>query len=196
MEVTRLRAAAAAPDEAAARRDRIARAVCAKLPQMPPSAINVLTLVAAPGGYEAGDLIDALRALTETAARRDDAFFVRRGFLGARDFGRQLQRVSAILLRPSPPDDAEPGALWPNPQAKHALPPDIARILARSRRGSDAGEAPASMAARRRRPIEPFPARVAGGGVTRCTNTMVRIRPYMGLIAMPPPGRRYERKPR
>ena len=131
MEVTRLRAAAPAPDEAAARRDRIARAICAKLPQMPPSAINVLTLVVAPGAYEAGDLTEALRLLTGAAARRDDAFFVRRGFLGARDFGRQLQRVSAILLGPAPPDDAEPGALWPNPQAKHPLPPDIARILAR-----------------------------------------------------------------
>jgi hypothetical protein len=131
VEVTRLRAAAAAPDEAAARRERIARAVCAKLPQMPPSAINVLALVREPGGYEAEDLPAALHALIDAATRRDDAFFTRRGFLGARDFGRQLQRISAVLLRPAPADEGQPGALWRNPQAKHPLPPDIARILSR-----------------------------------------------------------------
>jgi hypothetical protein len=64
--------------------------------------------------------------LQERVERKDDDFFARRSFLGARDFSRHYGRLSAVrLLTPDAP------ILWLQPQARHPLPPDLATLLRR-----------------------------------------------------------------
>ncbi|MEA2576180.1 MAG: hypothetical protein QOH93_3478 [Chloroflexia bacterium] len=124
VEVTRLRGtqAGTSPEPV-----KLSNTLCAKLQQMPPSVINILVLAADDAPYSGDDLEASLRLLQEHAERKDDEFFTRRGFLGARDFLRQYSRLSAIRL-------VTPGAppiLRLQPQARHALPSDLANILRR-----------------------------------------------------------------
>ncbi|HET8568563.1 MAG TPA: hypothetical protein VFM93_06220 [Candidatus Limnocylindria bacterium] len=101
----------------------LARAICDKLGQLPPSIANVL-IVGGPGTPpEALPL--AVAWLDERAARRDDAAFVARGLAGARDYARRAQRLSAAIAV------SEGGApqVWRNPRARHPLPEDLARAL-------------------------------------------------------------------
>ncbi len=132
VEVTRLRsgvAIAASPDPAAAL-PKMLNTLCAKLGQLPPSIINVLVLVADSDMYEAEVVGVALRLLSDRAAHKDEEFFTRRGFAGTRDFQRQYARLSAVLFRPfSEAGPPTPATLWPNSQARHPLPSDIAAIL-------------------------------------------------------------------
>ncbi len=124
VEVTRLRAGTG---EGAAPPAKLGNALCAKLLQLPPSLMNVLVLAADEAAYGAADVSAAVDALRERAAQRDDAFFMRRGFAGARDFHKHYGRLSAVrLVGP----DAAP-VLWRNPQARHPLPPDLTAILGR-----------------------------------------------------------------
>jgi hypothetical protein len=131
VEVTRLRAGGTGPPgEEAVPRIKIANTICAKLAQLPPSVINVLVLVTDGAAYEAGDLAGAPAWLAERALRKDDSFFQRRGLLGTRDFHHHYQRLSAVLLRRLvATGELAPLGLWPNPQARHPLPADLATIL-------------------------------------------------------------------
>jgi hypothetical protein len=133
VEVTRLRITPAPePVDPAADQAKILNTICAKLGQMPPSIINVLVLVADPNMVEAEAVAAAIRLLADRAAHKDDAFFARRGFISARDFQRQYARLSAILFRPLSLGTAPTSAtLWPNAQARHPLPTDIAAVLQR-----------------------------------------------------------------
>ncbi|MDQ3930984.1 MAG: hypothetical protein M3328_17800 [Chloroflexota bacterium] len=140
VEVTRVRGgqAGSVPEPG-----KLANTLCAKLAQLPPSMINILVLAAddapnsagdhslaaspAPGEALASGLRSAVALLQERAERKDDEFFTRRGFLGARDFLKYYNRLSAIrLLTP----DAPP-LLRLQPQARHPLPPDLATLLRR-----------------------------------------------------------------
>ena len=130
VEVTRLRARAAADPADPAALNKILNTLCAKLGQMPPSIINVLALVADGADYTADEIAGAIRLLGDRATHKDDSFFTRRGFSGARDFQRQYARLSAVLFYPLPGSvPPGPATLWPNAQARHLLPPDIAAIL-------------------------------------------------------------------
>lgn len=110
---------------------KLANTLCAKLAQMPPGMMNVLVLAADDAPYGGDDPASGLRRavtlLQERAERKDDEFFTRRGFLGTRDFHKHYSRLSAIRL--VTPD--APPVLWLQPQARHALPPDLANILRR-----------------------------------------------------------------
>jgi hypothetical protein len=108
---------------------KLANTLCVKLVQLPPSMINILALVAddAQYGYGEDGLVGAMRLLQERVERKDEEFFTRRGFLGARDFLRHYGRLSAIRL--VTPD--APPVLRLQPQARHPLPPDLAAILRR-----------------------------------------------------------------
>ena len=135
VEVTRLRGQAVesgAPLEPG----KLANTLCAKLQQLPPSLINVLALAVGPELANdvrfsedtlAGGLGGAVTLLQERVERKDDEFFTRRGFLGARDFLKYYGRLSAIRL--TAPD--VPPILRLQPQARHPLPPDLAAILRR-----------------------------------------------------------------
>jgi hypothetical protein len=105
---------------------RLAAAVCAKLGQLPPAAINVLVIA----GHEArtAGAARAMADLKRRAERRDEAYFARRGFASARAFVVASYRLSAILL----PDEAAPPAppgLWLNPEATHPLPAPLRTAL-------------------------------------------------------------------
>jgi hypothetical protein len=102
---------------------RLATAICAKLGQLPPGAINVLVL--AGPDVHAGDVRHAVAALRRRAQNRDDAFFTRRGFASARAFTAASHRLSAILL----PDEEPPAGLWLNPDAGHPLPAALRTAL-------------------------------------------------------------------
>jgi hypothetical protein len=106
---------------------KLVNTLCAKLPQLPPSVINVLMLTADEAPYTLDDLAGAVRLLRERTEHKDDEFFSRRGFLSARDFLKNYLRLSAIRLTTPA---AEP-ALWLQPQARHPLPQDLANILRR-----------------------------------------------------------------
>ncbi len=124
VEVTRLRggSAGAVPEPG-----KLANTLCIKLVQLPPSMINILVLAADDAPYSGDDLTNGLRLLQERVEHKDDEFFTRRGFLGARDFLRHYSRLSAIRL--VMPD--VPPVLLLQPQARHPLPPDLATLLRR-----------------------------------------------------------------
>lgn len=122
VEVARLRGG---PADAAPEPHKLGYILCAKLGQFPPGMINILVLAAEDTPYGGEDLAGALRLLQDRAEHRDDPFFIRRGFLGYRDFLKQYSRLSGVrLLGP----DAPP-VFRLYPQARHPLPPDLATIL-------------------------------------------------------------------
>ena len=127
VEVRRLHRApsSGAPADQAA----LVRAVCDKLGQLPPAMINVLVLGAGPSSAT-NALASAMLWLQERATQKDEALFVQRGFTGVRDFVRHYRRLSAALWLAG--EAATPVAsLWRNPLARHLLPVDLAKVLAR-----------------------------------------------------------------
>ena len=123
VEVRRLRAVA--DEDEAARAARLVYVLGDKVRQMPPSIVNLLWL-SVDGVLAVDEVNAAAAALRQQAEGKDDAFFARRGFVGAADFLARYQRLSGVVLR-SPGDIA----LWPNPTARHKLRPDIATALTR-----------------------------------------------------------------
>lgn len=117
--------------------------LCDKLRQLPPSVSNVLVIFGTSAGLREGgqgapfDVGAAMAQLRAAADRKDEAFFTRRGLEGARDFLRQLPKLSAVVVRGSEgtaADGLAPLALasWVNPQARHPLAPDLRNALLRS----------------------------------------------------------------
>lgn len=110
---------------------KISGTICTKLVQLLPSMINIVVLYADDVTYSVEDLENGLQSaiaiLQERADRKDDEFFTRRGFLGARDFHRYYSRLSAIRL--VTPDT--PPVLRLQPQSRHPLPSDLLVILRR-----------------------------------------------------------------
>ncbi|HLJ81815.1 MAG TPA: hypothetical protein VKT52_10040, partial [Ktedonobacterales bacterium] len=117
--------------------------LCDKLRQLPPSVSNVLVIYSTSG--ESGeerqrapfDVGAATAQLRSAAERKDEAFFTRRGLDGARDYLRQLPKLSAVVVRggeETVSDGAAPLAMasWMNPQARHPLAPDLRNALLRS----------------------------------------------------------------
>ena len=124
VEVRRLRGQATAA--------KLGEGICAKLRQMPPSAVNVLLVGvdADPGGDL--DAVTPIKYLIQRAEARHDEFFTQRGFHDARDFLRAFQRLSGLLLRADWYDaPASSAALWLNPRARHPLPADVRKLLER-----------------------------------------------------------------
>jgi hypothetical protein len=130
VEVRRLRGpalASSAPGDV----ERLVRVVCDKIGQLPPSMINVLILGADGPPSTSDALAPAMRWLRDRAAHKDEELFRKRGFAGTRDFLRHYQRLSGILWAVGE-HGAQRAGLWRNPQARHALPADLATALTRS----------------------------------------------------------------
>ncbi len=122
VEVTRLRTAC---DGA-----RWAEVICAKLRQLPPAQANVLVVATSMGQCVDVDLAQPVRMLRTLAERKEDSFFAQRGWRDARDFLRQLPRLSTVVWWDA--WDAPTGGawmLWHNPQAKHPLPHEARNAL-------------------------------------------------------------------
>lgn len=122
VEVKRLRQPLAAADT------RLAETLADKIGQLPPQIANVIALSATPRP-SAQQLAAALARLGEPAQRRDDAFYQRRGYAGARDFLRRQARLSALLALPVA---ASPAVLWRPARPAVPLAPDLARTLLRA----------------------------------------------------------------
>lgn len=111
---------------------RWASVVGDKLRQLPPSIANVLLIGCDADLTPPLDVAEAMARLRALAERRDDDFFARRGQENGKDFLRQLQRLSAIVVIAGW-ERADGGmmSLWLNAQAKHPLPHDLSQSLAR-----------------------------------------------------------------
>lgn len=96
-----------------------------KLRQMPPSTPNVLALAGEASLASAEPVQAALRALAAPSRAGDDAACRRWGFAGARDLHRRMERLSAVALLAA-------AILWEHPRARHPLPPDLRKALART----------------------------------------------------------------
>ncbi len=126
VEVRRLRGANAGDF------DRWASVVCDKVRQMPPSIANVLLVGCDADVAPALDVGEAMARLRALAERKDDDFFVRRGFPAAKDYLHQLPRLSAIVLVAGwERTDGSAVLLWLHAQAKHPLPHDLSHAFAR-----------------------------------------------------------------
>jgi len=127
VEVRRLRGSAVTSGTTADP-GRLIRAVFDKLGQLPAAMMNVL-VIGADGPSSAADTLAPVMLWLQTrAAQKDEALFRERGFTGTRDFLRHYQRLSGALWLVGEPG-APRASLWRNPQARHPLPPDLARAL-------------------------------------------------------------------
>lgn len=94
----------------------------AKLRQLPPSAPNAL-LVAMEGDTAAAfDVATAIRGLRARADRKDESFFLRRGFDGTRGFYERFLRLGGVIVWCEAAAGDERAALWTNGSARIALP--------------------------------------------------------------------------
>lgn len=125
VEVTRLRLLGDEADDPAGSGAvrRVARVICDKIGQCLPGGANLL-VVALPFGVAREDLVPAALRLLDRPSPpglRPE---------GVRAFLRHRQRLSAVALCAFSPE-GEPLTvhLWTNPQARHPLPPEIARLL-------------------------------------------------------------------
>jgi hypothetical protein len=143
VEVKRMRAAAVAPvppalvdadvPRAEELRDtnKLINTICAKLGQLLPGTINLLALSADGMVYQEEGVAQAMKLLKQHAERKDEEYFVRRGFTSARDFLHDYQRLSAVLVRRGWDDGGAPTALWLNKEAQRPVPNDLYAILRR-----------------------------------------------------------------
>jgi hypothetical protein len=111
---------------------RIASTACQKIGQLPPGMINLLAIASDSDLYREPDVAAAMAGLRGRAERKDDPFFTRRGFLNARDFLKQYQRLTAVLFHThAAGGDGRPSTLWPNPIGRQRLPDDLRNALQR-----------------------------------------------------------------
>jgi hypothetical protein len=111
---------------------RIASTACQKIGQLPAGMINILAISSDSERYHASDVAAAMASLRTRAERKDDPFFTRRGFLGAGDFLKQYQRLSAVLFHTQLADsDEHADILWLNAIARQRLPNDLSNALQR-----------------------------------------------------------------
>lgn len=96
-----------------------------KLRQMPPSAPNVLAIAGDSTLSSAAPIQEALRELAALASSGDDVACRHRGFAGARDVLRRMERLSAVAL-------LAVAILWEHPRARRPLPPELRKALART----------------------------------------------------------------
>jgi hypothetical protein len=128
VEVKRLRTATPAEQ---AEPQKLPNAICAKLGQMLPGALNILALGADDERYDEDAIARAVRLLKQHAEQKDDGFFVRRGFAHARDFLHGYLRLGAVVVSHGLGARAAPAALWINKEARHPLPNDLATMIRR-----------------------------------------------------------------
>jgi hypothetical protein len=132
VEVKRFRASAIDRTAEPPEYSRIASTTCQKIGQLPAGMINILAIRSDSDQYHASDVAAAMAGLRTRAERKDDPFFTRRGFLGAGDFLKQYQRLSAVLFHPHiAAGDGQPGQLWRNTIARRQLPNDLRNALQR-----------------------------------------------------------------
>lgn len=124
VEVKRLRAGERALES------RVADAVCEKLRQMPPSIPNLLWIAAEDAAGAALDLRAAMKRLLQRVEAGDEALLARHNFADRAEFFAGWLRLSGVVVRIAR-EGAAMSQLWANPQARHALPRELAVLLSR-----------------------------------------------------------------
>ncbi|MEP6680769.1 MAG: hypothetical protein ABJB65_04755 [Chloroflexota bacterium] len=108
----------------------------AKLRQLPPGAPNAVLIAIEGDSADALDVAAATRRLRARADARDDAFFVRRGFKGGRDFNLRYRRLGGVVVWCEAAGANHRAAIWINPSARIGLPERaVAACLSRIRAG-------------------------------------------------------------
>jgi hypothetical protein len=110
--------------------NKLINTICAKLGQLLPGTSNVLALSTDGVTYQEDDIAQTMKLLKQHANRKDEDYFLRRGFPSARDFLHDYQRLSAVLIRRGWNDDGAP-TLWLNKEAQRPLSRDLYTILRR-----------------------------------------------------------------
>jgi len=103
-------------------------ALLAKLRQLPPSVPNAVLLAIDGEGVDAVDVEAATRALRARADRKDEEFFVDRGFDGTRGFYERFLRLGAVFFLGEAASGEGRASLWLNRSARIALPARAARV--------------------------------------------------------------------
>lgn len=116
LEVTRLRNADAAMAHGGP--------MLAKLRQLPPSVANGLLIVVDEGPRF--DPAIVARSLRARADAKDEAFFVRRGLKGSREFYDRFLRLGAVIVW----SDVETADVWVNRSARIPVPGDALQAAA------------------------------------------------------------------
>jgi len=114
LEVTRLRR----PQGSA----EIGSPILTKLHQLPPSVPNALVLSVPGAGVDAVGVEAAMRDIRSRADRKDEAFFLARGFAGSRAFYERFLRLGAVMLWCEEASADSRAALWVNRSARIAVP--------------------------------------------------------------------------
>ncbi len=94
-----------------------------KLGQVMPSMINILVCTSNSSTHERHDLIDAIRSINQLIIKKDESFFIRKGFHGIDDFLSYTKHLSGILFRSTWSEEAKAlNFLWCNSQAENQIP--------------------------------------------------------------------------
>ncbi len=108
----------------------------AKLRQLPPGAPNAILIAIEGDNADALDVAAAIRRLRARADAKDDAFFVRRGFKGTRDFNLRYRRLGAVVVWCEAAAGNQRAATWISRSARIPVPERaIAACLSRLRGG-------------------------------------------------------------
>ncbi len=108
----------------------------AKLRQLPPGAPNAVLIAIEGDNADALDVAAATRRLRARADAKEDAFFVRRGFKGARDFNLRYRRLGGVVVWCEAAGANHRAALWTNGSARIGLPERaVAACIGRLRGG-------------------------------------------------------------
>lgn len=119
VEVTRLRGE---PNPAA-----FAGTLMPKLLQLPPSVPNAVVMAITDRDADALDVDAAVRSVRDRADRKDEAYFVTRGFQGSRGFYDRFLRLGAVLVWSENAAGSARAALWTNRSARIAPPEQAMR---------------------------------------------------------------------
>jgi len=93
-----------------------------KLRQLPPSVPNAVLVAIEGDNAAAFNAEEAIRALRERAAAKDDAYFAARGLIGRRGFHQRLQRLGAVLVFAEDASGADRAESWVNRSARIPVP--------------------------------------------------------------------------
>jgi len=121
VEVTRTRREGEALD--------IGLPILTKLRQLPPSLPNLLVVAVSGGAPLDVDVEAGVRALRSRADRKEEAFFVGRGFASSRAFYERFLRLGGVVAWREALTDGEGASLWVNRSARIPLPQRAARAV-------------------------------------------------------------------